>query len=918
MASLDRRLNPLYAIKECSSCGNLHTKDCGCSKGSLEDKILVPIPDLSQRPLKIEKICLDCGDPVHGLYCRQCALIRKTLEEVFQDFQDTSKSSDDDTNFVNQEPFVVKQGPGVNSSQSPPQINHNCCYECGDSLDDIFCQRCTCKSCGKGAHYGYNCPSQILIISNPEPCYNQNLNEILQNLQSLQQQCLLGTCQQYGCNEYDGVCFYCTVGNGTPTNFLTPYSSNDSPSFANHPPQPQYLPYSCELCGNKSHYSYNYPPQVPFVYNQDPCFNQNFDYFTQTSPSFPQQYPCCEDCGGPHETFQCQPMNEDYYHEQNSCYHSNSFGFDQFQPPQYTVNHPIFNSQDEFLNSQNKLIEQMTSICDMVGQIMQKKEEEKRITEEQVAKDRYWKIPICYDDDEDYTIAITAVLSTKEPVDSLIMKDEHLNTITATESDEVIKSSVKNLNQIPSESKGISDGSCDVPLCDNPTPLEAFKEHSETIVDSNNDSTSSDDDSPYGEDIEYIDASPPDAEIVSLEVVESVIPKVGGVDTDILLTIKDDILREKLLNVNLFIANIEALKDNPVPFSRSFYDNHIEEKSSGSTITHADFSQYDSFIFDISIKPFSLPRGVDFYLEEFADETRSIISLLELFLEYLASEEHPKFSSIRNKVPERWRTQSNQKHWLILYQSHHRCGPLEMQAWEPYRSEMKVGQGVYERTVQRRFESHISSSVRAYEHPDLINDVLNVLALRVGHTRVVDIMRKAGHLHLVKPYMVAVQTNNVSAVNEALNEIYVQEEGYDRLRELIDYHDNFDQIEKHELLEIRRVAAYIYKKAGRWKQSIALSKKDKVYKDAMETASQSGDRELAEELLCRLIRSSFNNKKRKGLKGQKEAKTIKNQQETGKRQRVKSKSENPARNHSRISPTQSNTARNEEQNEAKD
>ncbi|GKE84086.1 hypothetical protein Tco_1557828, partial [Tanacetum coccineum] len=118
MASLDRRLNPLYAIKECSSCGNFHTKDCGCSIGSLEDKILIPLHDLSQRPLKFEKICLDCGDPIHGLYCRRCALIRKTLEEVFKDFQDTSKSSDDNTNFVNQEPFVVKQGPGVNSSQS--------------------------------------------------------------------------------------------------------------------------------------------------------------------------------------------------------------------------------------------------------------------------------------------------------------------------------------------------------------------------------------------------------------------------------------------------------------------------------------------------------------------------------------------------------------------------------------------------------------------------------------------------------------------------------------------------------------------------------------------------------------------------------------------------------------------------------
>ncbi|GJT86420.1 hypothetical protein Tco_1068137 [Tanacetum coccineum] len=118
-------------------------------------------------------------------------------------------------------------------------------------------------------------------------------------------------------------------------------------------------------------------------------------------------------------------------------------------------------------------------------------------------KIKNWKIPICYDDDEDYTIAITPVLSTKEPVDSLIMEDEHLDTILATESDEVIKSSVENLVQIPSESKDISDDDCDVPLCDNPTPLEAFKEHSETIVDSNNDSTSSDDDYPYGEDIDY-------------------------------------------------------------------------------------------------------------------------------------------------------------------------------------------------------------------------------------------------------------------------------------------------------------------------------------------------------------------------------------------------------------------------------
>ncbi|GJU69491.1 hypothetical protein Tco_1255750 [Tanacetum coccineum] len=371
--------------------------------------------------------------------------------------------------------------PGEKSSQSPLQINHNCCFECGDSLDEIFCQRCTCKSCGNDAHIGYNCPPKAPIISNSEQC-NQTINELPQTLPSVHPTCNSGDENSF---TYDS----------------KPNFANDSPNVFNPPPQPQYVPYSCELCGNDSHYGYDCPPQVPFVYNQDPCFNQNFDYFPQTSPSFPQQYPCCEDCGGPHETFQCQPMNEDYYHEQNSCYDSNSFGFDQFQPPQYTVNHPIFNVQNDLLNSQNKLMEQMTSICDMVGQIMQKKEEEKRIAEEQAAKDRYWKIPICYDDDEDYTIAITPVLSTKKPDDSLIMGDEHLDTFSEKESDELIKSSVKNLVPIPSESEVTSDNEseCDVPVDDESSPT--FTTFSNPFFDSNDDFTSNDDESLFDEDV---------------------------------------------------------------------------------------------------------------------------------------------------------------------------------------------------------------------------------------------------------------------------------------------------------------------------------------------------------------------------------------------------------------------------------
>nr|GEV73902.1 hypothetical protein [Tanacetum cinerariifolium] len=159
---------------------------------------------------------------------------------------------------------------------------------------------------------------------------------------------------------------------------------------------------------------------------------------------------------------------------------------------------------------------------------------------------------------DDYNFAITPILSTEEPVNSLSMGDEHLDTIPATESDEVIKSSVEDLVPIPSEFEGIPDTMCDVHLVNNPTPLEA-KDHFEIVINSKDDVSSSDDDSLYNENIECVEASPHDSEVVSLEVAEIVIPKEEEIE--------DDNLREKLLNVHLLIANIEALKDNPTQTS---------------------------------------------------------------------------------------------------------------------------------------------------------------------------------------------------------------------------------------------------------------------------------------------------------------------------------------------------------------
>nr|GFA01618.1 hypothetical protein [Tanacetum cinerariifolium] len=236
-------------------------------------------------------------------------------------------------------------------------------------------------------------------------------------------------------------------------------------------------------------------------------------------------------------------------------------------------------------------------------------------------------IPACCDDDDDYDYAITPVLSTEEPIDFLSMGDEHLDTILATESDELIKSSVEDLVPIPSEFEGIPDTMCDVHLVNNSTPLEA-QDHFEIVINSNNDNSSSDDDSLYNENIEYVEASPHDSELVSLEVAEIVIPEEEEIE--------DDNLREKLLNdtntfynflpefENFYFDLGEISSGSTTTHSDiflpdyevfSFNNDHIKEISSGSTTTHSDasLSEYDSFIFDLTH-------------EEFIDELAYIIS----------------------------------------------------------------------------------------------------------------------------------------------------------------------------------------------------------------------------------------------------------------------------------------------------
>lgn len=149
------------------------------------------------------------------------------------------------------------------------------------------------------------------------------------------------------------------------------------------------------------------------------------------------------------------------------------------------------------------------------------------------------------------------------------------------------------------------------------------------------------------------------------------------------------------------------------------------------------------------------------------------------------------------------------------------------------------------------------------EQPTMLNDLLSVLAPKIESSRAISMLRRArsdefnsklGLLPLCKPYLLKVQDGNVPDVNEALNDVLIAEEAIDEMRSSIESYDNFDQfalarkLEKHELVDMRRIAAEQFRRNGKYEQAIAVSKKDQLYKDCIESTAASKDAELTEEL----------------------------------------------------------------------
>lgn len=141
------------------------------------------------------------------------------------------------------------------------------------------------------------------------------------------------------------------------------------------------------------------------------------------------------------------------------------------------------------------------------------------------------------------------------------------------------------------------------------------------------------------------------------------------------------------------------------------------------------------------------------------------------------------------------------------------------------------------------------------EQPLLLTDLLQSLTARIDVNRVVRMFEKSDNIPLIKPFLLNVQNQNKKAVNKAIHDILIEEEDYKTLRDSVEHYDSYDpvelagRLERHELVFFRQIAAGIYRKTKRWEKSIALSKQDKLFRDAVETAAASGKGEVVEELL---------------------------------------------------------------------
>ncbi|GKA35832.1 hypothetical protein Tco_0722323 [Tanacetum coccineum] len=317
-----------------------------------------------------------------------------------------------------------------------------------------------------------------------------------------------------------GNCPHCTnVSFGDePVYDSNPNSYNQTPNFSNPLP----------------HHNY----ETKLRSDTGAAFQAEFAKLRQNFKRFMTQQSCSY-CGGPFNGGNCPSCSilgakNEFFHDLNPFPYNNTPDFYD-QPPQPQYQHDshygfdcpprlplVYEPECEIKIDELKAKFNKMSI--EINKITKEKEFQQR---EQVANlsthtpepSRRFNFT-CYDDDEERNMPLSEIISQlppsivittsypiKDPEDSLIMRNEELNTISEKESDKFIKSSVEDLVLIPSESEDTSgsDSEYDLPFCDDSPPLDVlrgnFVTFSNPLFDSNEDFTSSDNESLSYEDV---------------------------------------------------------------------------------------------------------------------------------------------------------------------------------------------------------------------------------------------------------------------------------------------------------------------------------------------------------------------------------------------------------------------------------
>nr|GEU80469.1 hypothetical protein [Tanacetum cinerariifolium] len=440
------------------------------------------------------------------------------------------------------------------------------CLGCGQPCDGYHCYSCTCPICGINLLNGI-CINYIYGDEKSVTC------DVCEGL-------LRG-----------GFCLSCDLKDENSFTYdPNAYSFNETSNNFNHLPQPQYENYLCNLCGSNSHDGYDCQQQFPLVYEQEPSYNQNYNDHSvqykeylenfskeiaasnsnQEKESPPQDFDirqlvreecCIEVCEK-----QKQNMEDTMLELVEVCR----------QKELYCMHDNVDDLIESALNSKLLSIN-LNSQCLEVKNVVKQSAEHKT-----------------------------------QPEYSLSMGYEHPNTTLETESDERIKSGVKELVLIPNECEVTSEDKreCDVLVYEDSSTFDICDDHSEILSDLNNDDILSDDDA--FEDIEYVEASLPNPEIVSLEEENDVY--------------QED--KESSASIPIFEESDNSLLDNSSPEFKTFSD-HTKETKSGSTTTHAP--EYDSFCFEIEPDQ---ERLTSIFMKDISDESSNdpLLEEVDLFL----------------------------------------------------------------------------------------------------------------------------------------------------------------------------------------------------------------------------------------------------------------------------------------------